>query len=387
MSAIVYQRKVTGPAAHALVIGAGHYPHLPGGGGKKFLNTEGMRQLSSPPESARALARWLIEKYESPGRPLASVALLIAEKTPQKFTFRAPGKHEASADVDRATMAAVEPAIIEWRDRGHQNPNNLLLFYFCGHGIASGVDLALLMSDFGEKPLAPLDGALDFRKFYGNMEECAAREQCFFVDACRTNSELLRNNQGYAGRPVLQWTGVPNPDGRLRAGPIFYSSLANAKAYARPGKVSVFTEALLDTLGGAGSGDEMGPWEVKTAKITEALHYLMVEASRALKMAQDQVPSNGGNFAQFSLNTLDVPTVPVIVRVEPPETLKKAVLRCEGQAIHEQRPPKAEPWRFSVTPGIYSFFADFKSGELKAAPYLDQPVHPPIWAKPLKATP
>jgi hypothetical protein len=387
MTDIVFSNKVNGPATHALIIGVGHYPHLPGGGKKRIANPDGMGQLTSPPESARQVARWLIEKYVSPTRPLGSVALLTSEKAPSKFVFQAQGKTK-SKTPELATMPAVEQAILEWHARCNTNPDHLLLFYFCGHGIAAGTELALLMSDFGAKAKKPLDGALDFRRFHASMDECAARHQCYFIDACRVGSELLKRNEGYAGNPVIQWTGAgANPNGQLRCGPIFYSTLANAAAYAKAGKVSIFTQALLDSLGGAGSTDSTGPWEVKTMRLTEALDYLMLQASRALKMPQAQIPSLGGTFAQFTLNTLASPAVPVFVQVEPPEALALASLRCEGEAMKKTRPPKPEPWQLSVTAGKYSFFADFKSQKFKASPFIDEIVRPPFWGKPLKVQP
>jgi len=385
VSATVFSRKVNGAATHALVIGVGHYPHLPGGvAKKKFPNPEGMGQLSSPPESARAVAQWLIENYVSPGRPLASVALLTSEKAPKQFKFQPPGQAAKSVATTMASMADIESAILDWHKLGNANPDNLILFYFCGHGIAAGFDLSLLMSDFGQQPQAPLDGALDFRKFHANMDECSARHQCYFIDACRTGSELLRKNQGYAGKPVIQWTGTgTNPNGQTRRGPVFFSTLADTKAYSRPGKVSLFTDALLETLAGAGSGDETGTWEVKTARVAEALEYLMRQASEALRMPQAQIPSQD-SFAQVPLNTLVMPSIPVWVRVEPPLVQALATLRCQGGAINAKRAPKKEPWRLTVTPGKYSFYADFKSTNMKATPYVDEIVHPPFWAKPLK---
>lgn len=385
----VFRRKVRGPATHALVIGVGHYPHLPGGGSKvKVANHDGMRQLVSPPESARAVARWLIEDYESPNRPLGSVALLTSEKRPSPFAFRWQGKTK-SARVGVASMPQVEAAILGWHDLGDENPDHLLLFYFCGHGISAGTELALLMADFGEKRLAPLDGALDFRRFYSNMEECAARHQCYFIDACRVGSELLRRNAGFAGQPVVQSTGaVTNPNGQLRLGPVFFSTLPDAKAYAASGQVSIFTRALLDALNGAGSGDETGPWEVRTTRLQDALDYLMHQASNILKMPKAQIPSTGGDFAAFTLNTLQNPTVPVFVRVEPPEAHARAALRYEGGSKKEERrSPNRAPWRLTLPTGKYSFFADIKSARRQTAELVDEIVRPPYWGKPLKVRP
>ena len=386
MAATVYSKKVNGPATHALLIGVGHYPHLPGGSGKhKFANDDGMGQLASPPESARAVARWLIENYDSPNRPLSSVMLLTSEKKAENFEYVLAGKKK-TVPVAPAEMPAIEQAILAWRNLGDKNVSNLLIFYFCGHGIAAGTELALLLSDFGAKDLQPLNGAIDFRKLHSNMDECAARNQCYFIDACRVGSDLLERNDGFAGNPVVQATGnMTNPNGDLRIAPIFYSTLANAEAYAKVGDVSVFTKALLDCFKGAGSGDETGPWEVQATMLQRALGKLMLQASHTLKMPQAQIAASD-SFAELTLNTLASPIVPVFVEVVPAEAHAKALLRCEG-AVKDKRPPKPEPWRLSVPVGKYSFFADFKSGNLKVTPYVDEIVRPPLWSKPLKVVP
>ena len=44
-----------------------------------------MGQLTSPPHSARAVARWLIRSLRDPAKPLADVALLVSEDKPRPF--------------------------------------------------------------------------------------------------------------------------------------------------------------------------------------------------------------------------------------------------------------------------------------------------------------
>lgn len=390
MSAIVFEdKKVKGPATHAIVIGVGHYAHLPGGGGNpKYHDPDGdLVQLKSPPISARAFAQWLIESYENEDRRLGSVSLLISAKGPQEFEYQRPGAAAKSVAVERATMQNVEDALTAWHALGAKNPDHLLLFYFCGHGIAAGDHLALLMEDFGAKPLAPLKGALDFRAFYRGMDECDARHQCFFLDACRVGSTLLEKNDGKGTQNPINATGdYDPPGGKLRLGPVFHSTLAGAPAYAEPKRPSVFTAALIEALQGAGSGDEDGPWRVGTTRLQEALDFLMLQASRELEMPQAQIPSTDA-AAKIPLNTLAAPAVPVVVRVLPADAQSKAVLRCEGDTRKEKRvAPSGDPWRLSLPVARYKFFADFENGEHQVPP-VDDWVRPPYWNKPLKVTP
>lgn len=359
MSAIVFQKKVNGPATHAIVIGVGHYPHLPGGGKKKFANSEGMGQLKSPPESARAIARWLLESYNHPDKPLASLSLLLSDSKSSKFEYGAEGK-EKTVDVTGASIADVKPAISEWRELGHKNADNLLLFFFCGHGIALGPELSLLLSDFGAMDTAPLDGAIDFRRFRQGMDECSAREQCYFVDACRVGSELLIKNSGFAGQPIIQSTGAVNDTGRFRQAPVFYSTLSGAQAYAKTGEPSVYTKALLEAFSGAGSGDEDGDWRVRTNLLHDALGFLIIDASEQLKVPKMQIaPSD--DLSSINLNVIEKPEVPVIISCKPREANRDATLTVESASIKMKRKPGEDAWRIRLPVDTYDFAAKIKT--------------------------
>jgi hypothetical protein len=148
----------------------------------------------------------------------------------------------------------------------------------------------------------------------------------------------------------------------------------------------VFTQALLESLAGAGSGDETGEWQVKTTRLQESLDFLMREASRDLRMPQAQIASSD-SFASLTLNSIATPEVPVIVRVDPQQAHEQATLRCESATLKEKRPPKPSPWRLRLPTGRYNFFADFRAGAFVAPPRLDEVIRPPFWGKPLKVQP
>lgn len=365
MDATVYSKKVKGAATHALVIGVGSYLHLPGGQGKKLPNSWGMRQLSSPPASARAVARWLIENYQHSSKALATVSLLLSDAKSQEFSYL-DGKAEKTWKAPLANMAELKAAVNAWHTRGNTSPDNLLLFYFCGHGIAALPDLALLLADFGADQLAPLDGALNFRLFRQNMDECAAREQCYFVDACRVGSELLIKNAGFAGLPVIQNTGALNVSGRIRQMPVFYSTMAGAPAYGKPGKPSLFTTALLEGLAGAGCEEpQPGQWQVQTTFLHHALNRLMREGSERLAVPQTQI-NPADDLTLIELNSVRNPQVPVVVTCSPNDANGKATLRCESGALKERRAPTKGSWRLQLPVGEYDFAAEFKTQLFKS---------------------
>src|SRR5439155_3247740 len=238
---IVRQTSST-PGTHALVIGIGRYDWLVGGTKPKFKGAEGMRQLTSPPASARAFATWLLQTYDNPQTPLASLELLISDGQSQLFNDGA-----SDLAVEPATFANVSGRINDWANRG-ANEHDLLLFFFSGHGISAGAQTTLLCEDFGSNELAPLSHSIDFTKLHLGLDRIPARRQCFFLDACRVATATFLQTYDYYGQPVIEPTAAHNPDPRLEA--VFRSTLAGQGAYGRPGRASYFTDALLRSFEG-----------------------------------------------------------------------------------------------------------------------------------------
>ena len=124
---------------HVLIIAAGEYPALWGGDPAKQLSDAdkiGMRQLSSPPLSAAALAEWFLadsdgsqmQGFHNPEAPLASVEMLVSPTR----SYRLPDGSEVA--VEAATKANITGAFRKWRLRAASHPDNNAVFYFCGHG-------------------------------------------------------------------------------------------------------------------------------------------------------------------------------------------------------------------------------------------------------------
>jgi hypothetical protein len=319
-----------------------------------------MGQLSSPAPSARALAAWLIEKLHDPLKPLATVALLLSE--PDSLPFHNPGTGE-DHHVEAASMANVKEALRKWGDRV-QNADDRLLFYFCGHGIANGTKISLLLADFGANPHNPLEAAIDFNSLWLGMEAISAREQCFFVDACRANSETALGANGYMGDPIFlpDIVNLPLPAPPPRRSPVYYSTILGQDAYGFPDRPSPFTNALVLALNGAGSDDNEGDWRVSTTGLKRAIDFLMERAFEA-GASQVQVPATN-NLTTFFFHYLDgEPTTLVFVGCRPEEANALADLsyRYEG-AIGGHRAPSAKDWELTLRPGVYEFIADFPPG-------------------------
>lgn len=352
---LVRETAVPGPATHALVVGVGAYPHLNGGSKRKSNQHDGMEQLTSPPVSARMFASWLMSEFRHPQKPLASVALLLSEAAPAPFVD--PADPTKTFDIPEANSANVRQAIEHLFRRGDENADNLLIFYFCGHGIAAGPDTALLLADYGANDLNALEGAIDFRRLRLGFARCKASEQCFFVDACRASTDTLIEAIGHAGQVIIA-SGPPRDAGLPpRRAPVFYATLNGFKAFAIPEKPTIFTNALLESLRNLAADDEMGDWRVSTNKIQIAVEHLA--ARQALDIKKQQVPT-ADDVANVHINFLGTPPkVPVYVSSDPAGALATASLTYQLAG----GPPVPAPadgrngteWVLQLPSGSYDF--------------------------------
>ena len=343
---LVHLEETGFPGTHALVIGIGKYPHLIGGE-EQARFTDGMRQLSSPPVSARAFAEWMIQDYNFPGKQLASLSLLLSEATPRLFLNPKTGQ---SYDVAIAGIDSLLTAVQEWKARGNSSPDNRLIFYFCGHGISESDDVALLAADFNGDDDNPLNQALDLRQLMLGLNRCQASEQVFFIDACRSSSDTLLSRSGmYAGQvPFLP--GVRPAEWPRRLSLPYYATLAGEMSHAIPDRVSLFTDALLRGLRGVGSDNpEEDVWWVNTSRLQEAIHHFMAQPTFAGKLAGVQVPTVR-ELPVFDLHQLArPPVVPVYVTCRNPLYNQAADFLCRrGGSLCAERPAAEvdpdDPW-------------------------------------------
>ena len=357
---LVFKHAIDGPTTHAIVIGIGDYDYLPGGKGQPtFPDHRGMGQLTSPPHSARAFARWLLDEYRNQDKPLSSLELLISDSDSSDFT--ASGGEVTS--IERANLDNVDRAVLAWKDRGDTNRGHLMILYFCGHGISSGLVTSLLLEDFGQRLDRPLKQAIDLNGLYLGMDKCEARQQCYFIDACRVASPLLVETYNYTGDPIIYGSALHSPVGK-RFAPIYYSTVAGSRAYGRSGEPSVFTNVLLKALRGAGSDDVEGDWRVDTDTLNRGISYLL---ERALddEESLDQVSPVDG-LTRFTLHYLEgQPIVPVAIGCRPDKAnevaeLSYALSDGANEVVREEMEPSE--WDVDIGEGDYRFSARFPGG-------------------------
>ncbi|MFF8267929.1 caspase domain-containing protein [Streptomyces sp. NPDC016562] len=371
----------TGPAAtHALVIGVGRYAHLAGGTAPTtHPGATGLRQLSSPPRSARAFATWLIDQYHDPARPLGSLALLLSEESPASFVH--PHTH-AEQLAQPATIDNIVAAVKEWKDRGDHDEARLV-FYFCGHGVSLGLDTSLLAADVFADEDSPLNGALNFEALRRGLNRCRAGQQVFFVDSCRSGSDTLVSQVGTDTVGRVPVSGNIRPEGFVpREHAVLYATLDGEESFARAGRLSLFTDALLRSFDGSASENTEGQvWRVTTGTLIHAVFRFMAERPFAGSLAKAQVPVSSESV-DFGFHELrGDPVVPVYIGCKDPEDNARAEFVCRHPQQEERRrpPPPAgeEPdlgeWALFLPFGRYEVEAvlgpeDVRRQELDARP-------------------
>jgi len=370
---LVWENEVAGPAAHAIIIGVGRYRHLKGGGGRVSRKWHArMEQLLSPPDSARAFANWLLTSYNPPKHKLASVALLVSDKS--DVTYKVPTSG-AMVPVKQATTANVEKAVNQWYARANTSKDNMTIFFFCGHGTQSGPDTALLLQDYAQSDAFPLNGAVDFSKLHNRMDKCAARRQVYFVDACRIPTPSSLTEKESLGKDIV-YGDEGDTGGEARQSVVYYSALRGTAAYSRDGQISQFTDMLLRSLStAAGNYDGDGKWRINTLTLMSGINgYLERAADKKADVRQN--PSAVVDV--FNLHELNqAPLVPVFVYCCPREAARECELSCSNSSVTKNYPAGEEwGWDLELPRGDYTFDASSPANPARRGKAEDRPVQP-----------
>jgi len=218
------------------------------------------------------------------------------------------------------------------------------------------------------------------------MEMCKAREQCFFIDACRQISEKLIAHvaAGSFGDSIIDSSARLSQFG-MRYAPVYYSTATGQGSYGRQGKASVFADALVKAMDGAGSDNFEGESRIYTNSLNRGIEflikYVMDDAINLLQRVQID------GLDGFPIHYLDAkPIIPVTVHCEPKEANKEARLSYSNQdgSSKGSRPsPEESDWDVDLEPGSYRFSATFTEGKYRDS-YTDDYVNPPGHKIPIK---
>lgn len=344
-----FEQSVPGPGTHALIIGIGRYHHLPGGAGTPYPDPSlfpGLGQLTSPPLSAVAVAEWLVKApHQLWTAPLASVELLVSA-----------GADAVTADP---TLANIKTAYRAWRTRARARPDNVALFYFCGHGLQSDARRLLLTSDFGVDEENPFTGAFNLEGTRAARVAEGPDTQCFFVDSCASPAPWFAMHE----RPAVAGLGTPpaRRTGMAAANTVtILASRPYGEAEAPRGQISYFTQALLAALGGGAATRRGTDWVVSTADLFESMSLLLADAR----------PDGGQALLQDGLagdaelwRLAERPPVEFAVRCIPDAAHRIARLACSPfrppGVRYERMVPRPAPWLVRSVAGSHLMEADF----------------------------
>ena len=357
------------PGMHALVVGVSAYPHL-AGGADPVADPWGMGQLTSTASSAHMIFEWL--KAAQLPVPLATCRLLLSPS---------PGEAALSGVAEPATVDNLIREADAWRRDASTNRDNATLFYFAGHGIQrTKEDAVLCLQDFRRTPGPALRHAVDLATIRAGMSPAPARNdiartQFYFVDACRVQPAEQSKFEPMETSTVFDRDLGGQDD---RAAPIFYSSISNHMAQALPGAQTLFSNALLDCLRGAG-GDSLGEdaagnprWGVSVAGLHRALGIRIDDLNR--QFGADQTYTTGGQFADVTICLLpSAPMVDVALSIEPEGAcaVGQLVVLADGNVVTVTRPAPLSPHpvRERIPAGLYNVLLSFNP---PAPPFVDR---------------
>jgi hypothetical protein len=379
-----------GPSSHALVIGVSAYEHLPNADAPPDLladETFGLRQLQSAAASAWSFAEWLRDEYNPPSAPLATVRLLLSPSAEEETKVK--GLKARGAGVPPATTKNVNDAVFEWREEFEDRPDDVAILYAAGHGIMLTKDEGafVLLQDFGAPRRGMLENSLDVpRVIAGLAGQTIAQKQFFFIDACQVRPDVVGDISAMK-RGVGFDVPAEHPPG-LAA--IYTSAAPGTLALGAPGKGTLFSQALLECLGGLAAtlADDGSDWVIKDTSMVGPLQDRIAEL--AAEHDADQRAKLGGTLGASVLHVLPKPPpLDVEFRVAPDAAAPFcfATLDDEHGKTVLNRSPFAPALQQTVPAGLYTVAVAIDPAD--AGPYkarqqpcfLRPPKPPPVVVK------
>jgi hypothetical protein len=342
---------------HAFVVGVSHYPFLDGPQMTDTGGQLGMANLSSAARSASEVVAWLLNEHHFPEAPLKDLRVLLSPVEAE--TLHPDVLARMGGQPAPATRETVRKEFTAFKDACAQNPANRAFVFLTGHGIQlSSRGAILLLEDFAtDEDGDLLFGAMDVMGCHASMWATGqADHQVWFSDACRQRPEIVKRFESLTGA----WAPGNITGGDVAATPILLSSGARENAFADPQGLTLFTEALLWGLRGAGAvgADAVCPrWHVSSEQLAKVIQARVRENARAGGVDQSIDPT--GKSVDVAVHQLETaPLVDIEVALKPPDLdpLPTAVLKFGGTEAVAVEP--GWPLRFRGTAGLYSLSAE-----------------------------
>ncbi len=254
-------QKLANGGTRVLILGAGTYSLAQAGAARVPI----LEDISSATRSARDFADQVLGGWRNRfEKPLASVDLLLnSPGSPEGETYVAPG--EQARAVDPPTVANIKAAVRNrWlKDAG---PDDVLIFYCCGHGIwLPSTGRTFLASDFGD-PEDPWPQAVALNDFAFALGSRPPRKQWLILDCCANSpTEALKAISPRPDKLIAADTGdrgaAVAAHGQLSQATLFSSSI-DAQAFGKANRASRFMEAFVEACEGSAylAQDNQGRW-------------------------------------------------------------------------------------------------------------------------------
>lgn len=366
------------PQTHILIIGVAKYNHLQGGEGPLTPKLPPLGQLTSPPYSARALADWFTRQVNpNPDASLGSVELLISDPLDQNYTL----PNNKTCKINSATMRNIEQSFSDWYQRCDTNPQNIAIFYFCGHGLETE-NLILLPEDFGSNALNPWATGINFNKTYRGMSECAASTQYFIVDACRQWTTGMLKDLDSSGTPTLKTFTIGAQ--KLRTAPKLFATASGLPAFGDNHDVSRLTRALLKCLEGGAATKKGGRWRISTSTLGDAVQMIIAEENEKLPHNDRQFVDPGGGEQAMGPQILHTFPADFIPDVSVYFTCLPDAATNEAQFYYKRGGDQVDSgtagfWFQTLKAGVYDFGVEFVPGTYTSKENTEEFVVPPIF--------
>ncbi|MFN4329283.1 MAG: caspase family protein [Limnobacter sp.] len=378
---------VTGQSGtHVLAIGVGKYPHLLDGGKKLATDPIGLGQLDSPPVSLKAFLDWTLAPFgngigfSNHAAPLASVEAVCSSKSPVTIDTPTLGQLE----LEPATRDNIQLAFEAWLDRMKSHPDNIGVFYFCGHGVMVA-DQYLLAEDFG-RTAQPWAHAFNVSLTIRAIEREVFGAVFFFIDSCRNVPRGLAVTLGAVPQALI--VADLGKKVSCKHVTVVYATGEGQLAFAPlGGQVSRFTSALLSALSGYCGIKSPGEqtWNVDGDNVAAAIRILL---------QHDET----GKYRQVCDQSIQGPLVPLLRIGAPPKVMVRLDLSPkERRSLYELYLAKGDNrvaqtlvdqvFKVDLPRGVYEVGALDPQGALPLIRHEDEDLVPPMYMLTLKSHP
>lgn len=338
------------PKMHALVIGAGRFPHY--GDGKQA-------NVQSCYDSAVAIIDFLLDHKDQLEPQLATIDCLLGNPAvdPSKASDTMPARqqHGIAQDVDVARPVENEVKGMFDDFIARCDPGDSVFLYFCSHGVVGREEIGLLLlEDINSRVGSPWAQLLDVKFVAQNLPARIEAENLWlFMDACQEKiPELAEQVGGAKGIDVVSAQTRHFVKYRGRSLALAAGRFGNTTHAPKDGGVAHFTQALLDGLTNCCVDRRGGEWRISSKQLQSELETV----ARAAGYPPIEVTQlMAGGQTRF-LMTIDQPSIPVHVFSRPESLLRNASSARARDPLSDSSIDKTgRHWRFRVppTPDLY----------------------------------